>query len=201
MEFKPNIVSCANGHYYDSSKHSICPVCNGTQQMPETSAPDSAGGGYGDMSATIAPNAESDGGYTPFGVPTVGPDGLPEEGKHDPVVGWLVCIEGTQYGADFRIHSGYNYIGRDIGDIQLRYDNRISRQKHAMIAFDGDSQLYFFGPIEGRTLVSVNGAPVLNAQQIKSYDVIVIGASKFLFIGLCGEQFNWKKQDEEEEEK
>lgn len=197
MEFKPNIVSCPHGHYYDSAKHSICPVCNGTQQMPETSAPDSVGSdSYGEMQETIAPNAEANSTYSPFGVPTVGPEGSTEEGRHDPVVGWLVCIEGVQYGADFRIHSGYNYIGRDTGDIQLRNDNRISRQKHAMIAFDGDSQLYFFGPIEGRTLVSVNGRPVLNAQPIKSYDTLVIGASKFLFIGLCGEKFKWKQEEE-----
>lgn len=30
----------------------------------------------------------------------------------DPVTGWLVCIEGPQYGKDFKIHAGKNFIGR-----------------------------------------------------------------------------------------
>ena len=205
MEFKAKIVTCPNGHYYDSAKHSVCPICSGSQQMPETSVPDGMqSGGYAEMQETMAPGMDipasgapvSDAPYTPFGVPTVGPEGLGEDGSREPVVGWLVCIEGPQYGADFRIHSGYNYIGRDIGDIQLHNDNRISRQKHSMIAFDNDSLLYFFGPMEGRSLVSVNGAPVLNAQQIHSYDVLGIGSSKFLFMGLCGDKFQWKKEDE-----
>lgn len=37
------------------------------------------------------------------------PSGVPM-----PVVGWLVVIEGLCRGTDYRIHTGYNYIGREI---------------------------------------------------------------------------------------
>ena len=30
----------------------------------------------------------------------------------DPVVEWLVCIDGPEKGRDYRIRSGNNYIGR-----------------------------------------------------------------------------------------
>ena len=35
-----------------------------------------------------------------------------ESTTFDPVVGWLVCIEGATKGNDYRIHSQNNYIGR-----------------------------------------------------------------------------------------
>lgn len=34
-----------------------------------------------------------------------------ESTTFDPVVGWLVCIEGAAKGTDYRIHSQNNYIG------------------------------------------------------------------------------------------
>lgn len=204
MEFKASIISCPNGHYYDPTKYSSCPICSGVMATPETSAPESATAVNWSMNETQAPNndepIEATGAYTPFDVPTVGPEGIQEDGRSEPVVGWLVCTHGAHRGSDYRIRPGYNYIGREIGDIQIHGDNRVSRQKHAMIAFDSDSLLYFFGPMEGRSLVSLNGTPVLNAQQIHSYDTITIGASKFLFMGLCGEQFQWKPEEQEDKE-
>ena len=40
--------------------------------------------------------------------------------------------------------------------------------------------------------VQVNGKTVLNAMELHRYDVISIGSTKLLFIGLCGEKFRWE---------
>ena len=36
--------------------------------------------------------------------------GLNVDGGVEPVVGWLVCIDGPSRGSDYRLHAGYNYI-------------------------------------------------------------------------------------------
>lgn len=114
------------------------------------------------------------------------------DNRIEPVVGWLVCIEGPMRGNDYRIREGYNYIGREVGDIHIRGDQTISRQRHARIAYDSASHQYFFGPDEGRNLLRVNGKTIMNPVELHNYDVLTIGQSKLLFMGLCGEQFSWE---------
>lgn len=109
-----------------------------------------------------------------------------------PVTGWLVCTEGSAKGTDYRIHAGYNYIGRsEHMDICVRGDMQISREKHALIAYDHQERVFFFGPADGKSLVRINGKMVMNPTELNAYDVISIGETKLLFVPLCGERFNW----------
>lgn len=111
-----------------------------------------------------------------------------------PVVGWLVCIDGPDKGHDYRIRAGYNYIGRaEYMDICVRGDKQISREKHAVIAYDDLEKLFFFGPADGRNIVRVNGKTAMAAKELSAYDVLTIGTSQFIFIPLCGERFDWNK--------
>lgn len=165
--------------------------------FPPTMAPGAASASQagGAFNATVPVNNHPlDGPADPFGTPTViggeqGNDGSPVE----PVVGWLVCVDGPVRGTDFRIHAGYNYIGREVGDIHIHGDTQISRQNHAMIAYDSSERSYYVGPSAGRNLIKVNGKTVLTAVEIKSYDIISIGTTKLMFVALCGEQFGWEK--------
>ncbi|MCC8150445.1 MAG: hypothetical protein LIO96_03045 [Lachnospiraceae bacterium] len=68
-----------------------------------------------------------------------------EENHINPVSGWLVCVDGPAKGCDYRIHGGYNYIGREIGDICIPGDQKISREKHAVVAYDERDRLFFCG--------------------------------------------------------
>ena len=68
-------------------------------------------------------------------------------------------------------------------------------QLPAMVAYDSGEHLYFVGPSAGRNLIKVNGHAVLQAAAIKNYDIISIGTTKLIFVGLCGEQFSWEKRD------
>ncbi len=109
-----------------------------------------------------------------------------------PVVGWLVCVEGPARGADYRIRAGYNYIGRaQHMDICVRGDNTIGRERHALVAYDQEERVFFFGPADGKSIVRLNGKMVMNPQEIKLHDVLTVGTTKLMFVPLCGEGFDW----------
>lgn len=207
MEIKNQLEQCPNGHYYNSALHPTCPICAqgsipATEPFPATSAP---GGTYMADSPYMAENP----GFprtepvsvdrsvstpsTPFQPTMIGGD-LNVPGGVESVVGWLVCVEGPMRGNDYRLHAGYNYIGRELGDVRISGDQQISRQNHAMVAFDDADGIYYAGPSAGRNLLKVNGKTVLNAVELNRYDIILIGTTKLMFVPLCGEHFSWKKE-------
>lgn len=118
-----------------------------------------------------------------------------ESTSFDPVVGWLVCIEGATKGTDYRIHSQNNYIGRSAKmDISIPEDSHISAENSAIIAYDNEDRTFYFGPGSGRNIVRVNGKPALSVEKIEAYDVLTIGTTKLLFVPLCGDRFDWNEK-------
>lgn len=119
----------------------------------------------------------------------------PGQGKRfSPAAGWLACIEGPARGMDYRVRCGYNYIGRsEHMDICVRGDNQISRERHALIAYDNRENVFFFGPADGKSIVRVNDKMIMGPTQIQAYDTLSVGSTKLLFIPLCGERFNWNE--------
>ncbi|MCD8155509.1 MAG: hypothetical protein LUF78_12660 [Clostridiales bacterium] len=109
-----------------------------------------------------------------------------------PVVGWLVCTQGPNRGKDYRIRTGYNHIGRaEHMDICLRGDNSVSREKHALIAYDDLEKTFFFGPSDGKNIVRVNDRMIMVPTEIKPFDYLTVGSSRLIFVPLCGEHFDW----------
>ena len=109
-----------------------------------------------------------------------------------PVVGWLVCIDGADKGHGYRIRSGYNHIGRaEHMDICIRGDKQISREKHAIIAYDDTEKIFFFGPSDGRNIVRINGKMVMIPTELNPYDILTVGTSRLIFVPLCGDKFDW----------
>lgn len=95
-------------------------------------------------------------------------------------------------GKDYRIKPGYNYIGRAANmQIYIEGDQTISRERHAVIAYDNKGKVFFFGPMEGQSTVYINDALVINKEILKPYDIITIGNTKFVFVPLCGDNFTW----------
>lgn len=114
-----------------------------------------------------------------------------------PVVGWLVCIEGNDRGRDFRLHAGYNSIGKSpSNDVSIASDNTISRERHAVIAYDQEENLFFFAPANGVNLLRLNGKVLMAPAEIKSNDILTIGKSKLLFIPLCTDSFQWGTEEQ-----
>lgn len=189
---------CERGHYYDASIHEECPYCNKESNVGMTMALGvSAGDNSRTMPLTSAGNvtrplfeavqdAQDDDGRTVALIQT--------DIGIDPVVGWLVCVEGKEKGRDYKIHSDNNYVGRsERMDICIRGDETISRENQAVITYDTNEKKYYFSPGDGRSIVRVNGKAVFQTVDLKAYDRIVIGKTEFLFIPLCGENFEWEK--------
>ena len=109
-----------------------------------------------------------------------------------PVVGWLVCVQGNNKGCDYRVHNGYNYIGRAQSmDICIPGDPYISNEKAAIVAFDDLEQLFYFGPGMGHNSVRINGKMCLGQTQLNAYDQITLGKTTLVFVPFCGERFDW----------
>ena len=212
MEVRNNLTQCPQGHFYNAAIYSSCPHCDGIipdhfSETIDISNANVQADAAGDFPPTMSPTMDPAGGYrtqspqgpdslNPFSSPTIIGGDTADGNQVEPVVGWLVCIDGPVRGNDFRIHAGYNYIGREMGDIHIQGDLQISRQNHAMIAFDSSEGVFYVGPSAGRNLMKVNGKTILNAVEIKNYDIISIGTTKLMFVALCGPHFGWNKEVE-----
>lgn len=112
---------------------------------------------------------------------------------HDPVVGWLVCVDGPDKGRDFRLHAGRNFVGRAEGmHVALTADPAVSRDKHCIVVFDPRARAFRVAPGESAALTYLNGASVDVPASLSAFDRIEVGASSLLFVPLCGDRFSWE---------
>lgn len=217
-----NLQRCASGHFYDAEKYAACPYCNGgaAEAAGNLTQPDSGiatvaesyddkmpGGGVNTVLETIP------------GMQTTEPDEnivkeLQKEAKtisyfgnaigKEPVVGWLVCIEGQHFGEDFRLKTGRNCIGRTAGmDVMLSGEKSVSREKHTVVVYEPKANRFFIQPGEATELAYLNDEVVLQVMSLKPYDIITLGDVRLMFVPCCAEQFKWDavKKDNEEKEK
>ena len=111
----------------------------------------------------------------------------------DPVVGWLVCVEGPSRGKSYTIRGGINSIGRsDRMDIVITGDMKISAENHAKVSYSDKNNRFNLIPGDGRNIVYLNDDEVFSAMPLKAYDIIDFGETKLMFVPLCGEHFTWK---------
>lgn len=116
----------------------------------------------------------------------------PKEMGVDPVVGWLVCIEGKDKGRDFRLHTERNFLGRSANqDICIPGDDTISREKHAILSFDPKKNEFWIQPGESSGLLYLNGDAVYVPAKLKDRDVIEIGQTRLAFLAFVNESFQW----------
>lgn len=199
------IVQCDEGHHYDKSLNRFCPHCPVNTQQASTgrsraaSEDDESGHtvAAGSDAATSSKKPAS-----PKSPP--GPSSRADTNTVavwannlgiDPVVGWLVAFDGSHQGRDYRINSGLNIIGRDpSSQICIRGDESISRENHASIFYNSRDTSFYISMEKGKAGVFVNDAPALSATLLKPYDVIEIGATKLVFVPLCGPQFRWNEK-------
>lgn len=197
MEMK----KCERGHYYDASIHTECPYCNSDNNVGVTMALGASAPG---SDRTMPLDAPASGNVTrPLfeAVQSAGDDDgrtvalIQKDMGIDPVVGWLVCTNGTEKGRDYRIHTDNNFVGRsEKMDICIRGDETISRENQAVITYDANDRNYYFSPGDGRSIVRVNDKAIFQTVELKAYDRIVVGKTELIFIPLCGEKFEWEKE-------
>lgn len=212
---------CENGHYYDASVNMSCPYCGmvtGGATMPlsddmmgnmdsgktlplgamdaGSNATMPLGSGMPDSIGATLPLDYNGGGVEPDD------DGrtvaiIKDKMGIDPVVGWLVCINGEEKGRDYRIHADNNFIGRsERMDICIRGDETISRENHAIISYDMIDKIYYFSPGDGRSIVRYNGKALFQTTQLNSHDHIIIGKTELVFVPFCTEDFTWSEEEQ-----
>lgn len=199
---------CDNGHYFDPAKYAGCPSCDASaaallglgapqvQAAVPASAADTADDGRtrrrdeapaSHMARQAAPPAPAaaDAGRTERLVR--------RQTGIDPVVGWLVCVAGPDRGADYRLHSERNFIGRgETSDVRIASDKTISRENHLSISFDPKKDSFRLLPGDGRGLVYLNGDELVSPVLLKAGDRIELGETTLLFVPLCGSGFRWE---------
>jgi hypothetical protein len=189
------MIRCSQGHFYDSEKNSSCPWC-GVPGMASSPSPSG-----GDSLKTVPGRKDQDADFQTARLDE-GTAAIPQEGHTiaivkkktglDPVVGWLVCVEGIEKGKDYRLHSEKNMAGRsDSMDIVVK-DPTISRENHAFFVFDPKGKTFLVQEGDGRGLVYVNGSQVIGSRVLVPHDRIEMGESAFLFVPFCGEKFSWE---------
>ncbi len=112
---------------------------------------------------------------------------------NDYVTGWLVCILGPEKGRDYRLHHGFNKIGRGYNmDVPILEDMYISKDTHCSIVYEPKSNMFYLTPSMGN-LTYMNGNIVQETKTLSSGDVIHIGESEFEFIAFCRGDRRWDK--------
>ena len=198
--------TCSAGHVYDADQFPSCPYCNRNTraiQFGATAAP----AGYG---ATTAPAGY---GAAPAGRDdTIGQTVMPEAIRrrmeqerdnrtvgefkrklgYEPVVGWLVCVEGPEVGKDYRLFGRINSIGRAEGnDVVLAQEHTVSQKNHVRLAYDAKHNNYQLIPGDGSNVTYLNDEPLYVPQRLNAYDVLEMGETKLIFVPLCNDQFRW----------
>ena len=196
-----DLTRCSRGHFYDAERFTECPYCNGSeakdftetvayeeetdQDMMETTSKEDVKAKLIDV--TLKDDQKTISYYNQM----IG---------SEPVVGWLVCISGKHFGEDFRLSGGKNFIGRSTDmDVALTGEKSISRERHCIILYEPKQNIFMIQPGDSRELSYLNDKVILQAEQIKAYDVISLGDTKLMFIPFCGDQFKWEENDTKNE--
>ena len=214
------VTRCAKGHFYDGEKFAVCPYCNEPGETVTTAAnptgtipvmpnipyqptgvPDPKTDDGDGVTMTYGEGIEkevtqADGWGTQDNgqntTPAVLGDNFSQAERFEPVVGWLVCVEGKERGRDYRLLAGRNYIGRSVDmDVSIPDDQQLSREKHCSIIYDPRSFRFVLLPGDS-TLTMVNGAAQNAPCDINDGDIISCGSTKLCLIRFCKEGRDWE---------
>lgn len=191
------MIRCVEGHFYDPAKHTACPWCGQRidlgARVPET-VPVRPAGTDPLKTVPVAPPAGAQGAPMPPAQAAGKTVRLVREQLGiDPVVGWLVCIEGPDRGKDYRLHSEKNFIGRSSTmDVCITGDDAISREKHAVITFEPKKQTFWLLPGESSGLVYLNGDILHLPAVLKHWDTIELGKTKLVVVPFVSGEFRWE---------
>lgn len=179
------IIKCKHGHYYDTANNSKCPFCNTAEELD-------------DFQKTIRQLPDEH----PESYHMINPYRLAEQemtvsifspkNGNDFVVGWLVCIKGPDKGRDYRLHHGFNRIGRDYkNDVVLENDKSVSRGPHCSVVYEDKTNTFYLRPEKGQ-LTYYEGTFVDEPIRLFSRDVFEIGGTMLEFVAFCEGSKKWE---------
>jgi hypothetical protein len=213
-----NLTRCVNGHFYDEEKYSSCPHCGmGARNDAETVGVNrndavtlSASAAIEELptSMFVNPGVQPMGQFVQQAIAGVGnvDDDARTVGYYqrtmgtEPVVGWLVAIEGSHRGEDFKLKSGRNFVGRSAQmDVCLEKDRSIARERHAIVVYDPKTDTFLVQAGESKELFYLNDKVVLTVEELKPYDALSLGEARLIFVPFCNKDFNWETTDTQSE--
>ena len=116
-------------------------------------------------------------------------------------VGWLVCVEGPDFGKSFPLKEGKNSIGRsEMMDVSLTNDRAVSRVEHAWIEYIEAECRFLAYTGEARKMVYVNDHFLLRSEEMNKNDVLFLGDSGLMLIPCCDKEFSWKSLEKEKKQ-
>lgn len=215
------ITRCTNGHWYDTAVNKVCPHCkqqserlglslNDIEEDDHTVSIAEVDISLGEQLGAII-GGNSVGGNLTSDIPNpfMGGIDIPASSDDDdktisfgffgittvqPVVGWLVCMNGSEKGKDYRLHTGKNFIGRSTSmDVVLIDDKTISRDRHCSVIYDPKGNAYYISA-EAGNLSYLNDELIQDSKQIYEGDTITIGKTNLMFIPFCREGRTWKSE-------
>lgn len=169
-----------------------------TRRLTDEELPDRGGGAKpAKDTAPIEnqPPADADPKTRRMGMHSSGKGAAPGS-ETDPVVGWVVVVDGKGRGKSLPLGNGNNAIGRaSTSRVPLDFgDNEIHREGHAIITFDPLSREFYLQPGTGSSttnLTYLDGKVVLQPREIRTGQEIRLGSTKLRFVALCGAEFAW----------
>lgn len=202
-----NLQKCTNGHFFDADKYQTCPHCQTLNDDVKTVGKFTGIQSEHVFSQTPAmPRTAPAVPQTPPAAPSMTPDDdaktigifqTNSEGTR-PVVGWLVCVKGSNKGKSFQLREGKNFIGRgEDMDVVIRGDMAVARKCHAILIYEPKASVFYAQPGDSHELFYLNDNVVLNSEILKEKDVLTLGETSLLFVPLCGPDFSWNDYKEE----
>lgn len=118
----------------------------------------------------------------------------------DPVVGWLVIIQGPGKGRALKLGYGANSIGRgETNRISLNFgDDQISRDQHTTVTYDPRGKKFYVQQGSGTNLTYLDDEPVLAPTELSARNDITLGNTVVRFVPFCGEDFDWQSTENDE---
>ncbi len=122
-------------------------------------------------------------------------------GMDDPVVGWLVIVEGPGKGRAVKLGYGSNSLGRGANDrVKLDFgDDQISRNGHAVVTYDPLGRKFYVQHGGGTNLTYLGDQPVLTPAELPAQGQIGIGNTVLRFVPFCGSEFDWQDSEGSED--
>lgn len=182
---------CPNGHQYDSSIYGDnCPFCpsadktkvNQESKVEKTKVVNDPSTGYTSDTVKIGETEKpmSGGGTVIRHINPSGATGL--AGGNRRVVGILVSYTHNPMGEVYKLYEGKNTIGRSpTCDIPITSDSNISSQ-HLLVLYREAEGVFWAVDQNSSNGTYINGSFASDRMKLNTNDVIVIGATKLLFL-------------------
>lgn len=158
-----NLERCVKGHFYNLDDMSTCPYCENKKIIEKK-----------ENEVEIKTMA-----YIKLNI--------------EPVVAWLVCIEGVEKGKDYRIINKRNFIGNsEEMDVCILGDNSIEKNSNFTITYNEKQRIFVLTPGSISNIIYVNKKAVYESIILENYSLVEFGETKLVFVKFCGDNFSWK---------